>query len=127
MPTFAAVHAQGSFPKLSRVSLGQARINVLWLQTPKAASLLARKTSEYSFASTACRTLEATQLLDAGQSALQSRSVAIIPLISFFQQFALFFQFARPAAAGNWLAIRPRACRPPHNPPRTPPHLLSLS
>lgn len=44
MPTFAAVHAQGSFPKLSRVSLGQARINVLWLQTPKAASLLGRKT-----------------------------------------------------------------------------------
>lgn len=43
MLTLAAVHAQGCFPKLGRVLLGQARITVL--QTPKAASLLARKTT----------------------------------------------------------------------------------
>ena len=111
MPTFAAVHAQGSFPKLSRVSLGQARINVLWLQTPKAASLLARKTSEYSFASTACRTLEATQLLDAGQSALQSRSVATIHLISFFTSSLLFLICA--TNSGRELACYPASCMQP--------------
>jgi hypothetical protein len=92
---------------------------------PDSQSCLPARPQNDSFALTTRRTLEATQLLDAGQSALQSRSVATIHLISLLPAVC-FFQFARPTAAGNWLA-RPRACSPPHNPRRAPPHLLSLS
>jgi hypothetical protein len=47
---------------------------------------------------------KAPQLLDAGQSALQSRSVANIRLCLLLLAVC-FFQSARPAAAGKWLWV----------------------
>ena len=87
--------------------MGQARITVL--KTLRAASLLTRKQtpSRRQFAGLTRQ----TQLLDAGQSALQSRSVANIRY-SLFTFAVCFFKFVGPTAAGNWLASRPRACNP---------------
>jgi hypothetical protein len=82
---------------------------------PRAASLLTRKTTP-SRRQLAGLTRQ-TQLLDAGQSALQSRSVATIHL--FLPSSSLLFLLRATSSCRELACVRPRACNPPpHNPPR---------